>query len=462
MRSLFGLFLALAILVADPAPLRAAPDASGLTQKAMIALVRLPPAEFVRVWGARRATAVAQLSARDDKAARRDIEWRWAAGLIDYAYFHERETGEALPADWVPKRQALTFARRGDAAALNSAAYIQYLDAWLHDRSAALLVREPSFHTGDNRSLRANFAAIASLKADRAVTLYLLSKTLDTHVDDNGARGIGPQIKALAAAGGAPADIARLTGALADDEAPPTDHRALVYKTVDGVDLYAHVFPPKETTGPRPVLFWFHGGSWSTGHWSYCPVVCRAMQSQGFVVIQVEYRTSQRFDGTPLDALQDGRDVIAWAQSNAAVLGLDPKRMMTAGFSSGASLGSQLAVLDSDNIRGGAFISGCYEPAADSFYARKVSPITDPKRLSPLLRLDARSPPLALFHAKDDEMCPYPDAAAMADRAAALGVATRLYSFDGGGHFFVFGSPQVKDQIRQGLKTYVTMLGWDR
>ena len=43
-----------------------------------------------------------------------------------------------------------------------------------------------------------------------------------------------------------------------------------------------------------------------------------ALQNRGFTIVQVEYRTSQRFDGTPLNALADAYKAIDWTIANAA------------------------------------------------------------------------------------------------------------------------------------------------
>ncbi len=461
-RAFLAILLGLLAIAASPASASDAPPPSGLSQQAMIAMVTLPPAAFVAQWNARRAAAEAARGT--DHARDNDIRWQWAAGLIDYPYFHQRETGRAVPAHWAPRQQALAQIGFRDGTALDSPAYRQLLDAWLHDRAGSLLSHKATLKTGDNRWLRARFMAILAQPADQRIRLHLMRQVLVTHVDDNGARHIEPQLRAFANAGGAAADLANLRAALAEETAPPTDHTAFAYRRFDGVDLYAHVFtPPSPPAGkqqPRPALLWFHGGSLDSGNWRHCPLVCRYMQSLGFVVIQVEYRTSQRFDGTPLDALSDARAVVRWARNNATRLGLDPARMMTAGFSSGGLLAAQLAVLPNRQVHGGAFISACYNPAGDKWYRGKVAPLVDPATLSPLLRLDASAPPMIMFHVSDDEMCPFADAVAMETRARAVGADAQLVPMGSGGHFFIFGSAPARDQIKARLSDYVQRLGW--
>ena len=52
-------------------------------------------------------------------------------------------------------------------------------------------------------------------------------------------------------------------------DAPPAIR---TYKTVDGVELKAHVFgPPTGDLKPRPALVFLHGGGWNAGspEWAY-------------------------------------------------------------------------------------------------------------------------------------------------------------------------------------------------
>jgi len=189
-------------------------------------------------------------------------------------------------------------------------------------------------------------------------------------------------------------------------------------------------------------------------------VLCRSLQAQGFVVIQVEYRTSQRFDGTPRDALADAYSVVDWAIKNAKTLHIDTQHIMTGGFSSGASLASQMAVLNNAKVQAGAYMSGCYDPSADSWYNTVIGKKTDTKKLSPLLMLDAKSAPQIFFHTKDDEMCSYQGASDMDNKLQALHIPHELVSFEQGGHFFVFASPEARERIKKHLTGFIQTLGW--
>jgi len=287
-----------------------------------------------------------------------------------------------------------------------------------------------------------------------------MSKLLTEHIDENGAKNCGQLISVAERHGVDKAQLDAFRSALKHEEAPPEDHTAVTYQHIDGVDLQLHVYPVKDTANLSPAFIWFHGGSWSTGHWSYCPVLCRALQKQGFVVIQAEYRTSKRFDGTPLDALTDAYRAVDWTVEHASEFHIDRKKIMTGGFSSGGALAAQMAVLNHKKVSAGAYISAATDPSKDSWYTSVVANKRDPKQLSPLIMANALSSPQIFFHVKDDEMCAYQGAVDMSAKLSALGVQNRLVTFEQGGHFFVFRSAEDRQRIVTELQSFIKQIGW--
>ena len=75
------------------------------------------------------------------------------------------------------------------------------------------------------------------------------------------------------------------------------------YSTADDVALELKVLRPTagDTTGRRPAMLWFHGGSGTTGSWSHSLGVVRDLRRNGIAVVAVEYRTGSRFDVGPIE-----------------------------------------------------------------------------------------------------------------------------------------------------------------
>lgn len=439
MRALIRWFCGLmALMVMTALPVQAQ---ERLSRREMVGLSTLAPDDFIAQW-----TTQYEAAAASGPQLQNEAKWLRDAGIMDYPYFHWRETGEVVPEGWAPRQDILKRLRLDDASLLESAAFKQFLEAWLHDRGGVAV----KSLTGDNRWLRARFALIEAQSAAPEIRLYLLKTTLSAHIDENGARGIGAQIEAVQKAGAAETDLAVWRKALTEDEADRAAPTAHVYKTAEGLPLYAHVFRPDGASGPTPAVLWFHGGSFESGHWSYCPTVCQHMRSLGFTVIQIEQRTSQRFDTIPLDMLADAREAVGWAQREAKALRIDPAHLWVSGFSSGATVTAQLAVLYPQTIAGAIAVSGCFDLTKNSWYMRSVSPKADVKSLSPVQAIRAKAAPMLIFQGRKDEMCPYEDAERMRDLYTAKGWPLRLFSFDGG-HFFIFHGPAPREKLKTEL-----------
>lgn len=275
-------FPSLAVMASLCGSTPAAAQAPALSIKDVFALVHEPPTSFERIWEQRFDTA-----AKDARGETLDeLRAARARGYIDFAYFHWRETGQALSETWVPRRRAEAAVDINDAQALDRAEHRAFLDAWLRAEARTRLASEAALQTGDNRWLRARFASTA--------------------------------------------DTEPLRAAVADMLAQSQGHRIETYKTIDGVTLEAHVFAPTSADGPSPALVWFHGGSWNSGSWAHCPTVCRAARDRNYVVIQVEYRTDERFASGPLAMIEDARDAVGWVRAHAAELGVNPARVVVA------------------------------------------------------------------------------------------------------------------------------------
>nr|WP_314858349.1 prolyl oligopeptidase family serine peptidase [uncultured Undibacterium sp.] len=119
-----------------------------------------------------------------------------------------------------------------------------------------------------------------------------------------------------------------------------------------------------------------------------------------------------------------------------------------------------MAVLNNAKVQAGAYVSGCYDPSVDSWYNTTIGNKADTKKLSPLLMLDANAPPQIFFHTKNDEMRAYQGASEMARKLQALNIQHELVSFDQGGHFFVFSSPEERERIKKHLAGFVQNLRW--
>ena len=447
------LFASLAVLTFLCFAAPAAAQAPTLSVKDVFALVHEQPTSFERIWEQR-----FEAAAKDARGETLDeLRAARARGYIDFAYFHWRETGQAVSETWRPRRRAEAYVDVNDAKALDRPEHRAFLEAWLRAEARTRLASEAPLQTGDNRWLRARFAVVEARVREPLVRRRLLHSALAAHIDDNGARGIPELIERYAAITGAStADTGPLRTAVAEILAQSEGHRIEIYKTVDGVGLEAHVFAPDAAEGPRPALVWLHGGSWNSGSWAHCPTVCRAARERNYVVIQIEYRTEDRFASGPLAMIKDARDAVAWVRARAGELGVNPARVVVAGFSSGGAVAALLATTSAPgDVRGAVLMSPCVAPLGDGWFQRMTEGRVSESEVTPAANLDAADPAMFAVHGEADEMCPFSDTTAFVKAARDAGVDVELLTLPGATHFFAFRSPDARARAADAIERFL-------
>lgn len=123
----------------------------------------------------------------------------------------------------------------------------------------------------------------------------------------------------------------------------------VVFRTVGGVSLAAHVYHPIDT-GLRPVLIQVYGGAWQRGTPDDHAEFATYFAQQGYVVVAVDYRHAPAFT-FPAQA-DDVRYALDWVIANAGQLRVDTSRIALVGRSAGAHLAMLTAYApDAPHIR---------------------------------------------------------------------------------------------------------------
>jgi len=94
--------------------------------------------------------------------------------------------------------------------------------------------------------------------------------------------------------------------------------------------------------GPFAGVVYLHGGGWIIGDLDTHDSCCRAISRRaGAVVVSVDYRRAPEH---PFPApLEDSADATTWVADNAVALGIDPRRLVIAGDSAGATMATVIA-----------------------------------------------------------------------------------------------------------------------
>lgn len=167
--------------------------------------------------------------------------------------------------------------------------------------------------------------------------------------------------------------------------------------------LYADLYVP-ERTDPAPVVLMVHGGGWERRSRSDMTWVAESLASQGFAVLNVDYRFAPDFTfPAQLHDLQIARH---WLNRNAGHYGLDTSRVTGFGFSSGAHLVAGGLPADLPAFGSGRLLRQLLGAELEEQPDRY-------QRASPVTHVSASTPPFFLFHGTMDMLVPFSQARRM-------------------------------------------------
>jgi hypothetical protein len=162
----------------------------------------------------------------------------------------------------------------------------------------------------------------------------------------------------------------------------PVDNKAVaVYKTTPQgdlkINLYFPHFPPNWKAGERrPAIAFFFGGSCATGSPAQFAATAEHFAARGMIAATPEYRIESIHYSPPERCIEDGKSAIRWLRMSARHLGIDRRRVIAGGGSSGASIAAFAAY------------NTAFEPEEED---RSISPEPCPGAAQSRLRLPARS-----------------------------------------------------------------------
>jgi len=146
------------------------------------------------------------------------------------------------------------------------------------------------------------------------------------------------QLSAVATANGASFSLLEQLERPAAVRAPD---RRVVFATVEGIPLSADLWLPPESAPEAPAtgraaLVFVHGGAFIAGDLGTRPWLYQLLADAGHPVLDIQYRLAPppRWNQAPADVLC----ALAWVGGHATELGVDPKRVVLMGDSSGGSL----------------------------------------------------------------------------------------------------------------------------
>jgi acetyl esterase/lipase len=190
----------------------------------------------------------------------------------------------------------------------------------------------------------------------------------------------------------------------------------------------------------KPVVIFFYGGGWNSGHREDYGFAGAAFAGQGFLTVVPDYRLvpNVRFP----TFMEDAAEAVRWVHRHIHHYGGDPDRIALSGHSAGAYIGAMLALdprwlgQDQSIIKAGVLFSGPYDfaPFRESRGRNAFGHWPDPHETQPVNHAHISAPPLMLAHGSSDRVVYAKNSRVLAARLADVGAPVKLQIYPGAGH----------------------------
>jgi len=201
------------------------------------------------------------------------------------------------------------------------------------------------------------------------------------------------------------------------------------------------VYAPLHAATPAPVVVFFYGGAWRIGMKQWHRYIGTALAARGMLVVIPDYR--QYPEVTFPGFMNDAAAAVAWAATNAARFGGDPRRLFLMGHSAGGQIVTLLA-LDPTYLRtagmapaaicGVIGLAGAYDlqPADPADFPAIPADAWVESR--PVNHVTPQAPPMLLLTGEADGVVEPGNTARLASRLRAAGVPVIVTEYPGIDH----------------------------
>jgi acetyl esterase len=236
----------------------------------------------------------------------------------------------------------------------------------------------------------------------------------------------------------------------AGDDIAPDEVR--VFKSTDEAELKLHLFNPEghSPEDQRPAIIFFYGGGWSGGTPKQFYQQAEDFTSRGFLAISAEYRVIRRHGTTPFECVEDGKSAVRWVRGNAALLGVDPDRIVAAGGSAGGHVAACTGIIrghegEGEDLRISSRPNAMilYNPVVDTTEAGYgLGKVGEERKteISPVHHIRRGIPPTLVIHGTADSTVPFENVERFDRLMREAGNRSELIAAEGAGHGFFNGS----------------------
>jgi acetyl esterase/lipase len=383
---------------------------------------------------------------------RAEIKYSFDKILLDFPFYQLKFKN--IKTDFTPElAKRLYNVELNKPELLESEEFVKYALACFRLKIKDEIANNPQIKKSDNKWLEASFNVVLREIRNQQLLDFFLNNYLFQHIENNGIKNINRFITIFNEKCKSVQYKKDINDYYLKELANRENHIIKTYKTVDGFNLDAHIFIPKDLKEgeKRPALVYFHGGSWSEGKpdWGF------GNSKYGFVVVCIEYRYYDRYGTLPFEGVSDAKSAIRWIRKNADELNIDGNKIIATGNSAGGHLALCTAIIDaldeqnedlSISSKPNALIlkSAVYDPTRNAWFEYLLENKNDILKISPIHNVKGGLPPTIIFHSTDDPMVHFKTAKDFANKMKDAGNDCILYELNGLGHFIWWQSEYYK------------------
>ena len=401
-----------------------------------------------------------------DEKINNEIKYRTLFHKIVYPSIHEMYTGDTLAIDQ-QFFDDITEGSFDNPKLLESPNFTLFLERYVDIMSAGDL-RFRNFYDAGIQKIHPKYNAIKNLNAHQGIKDYLMNEHLKKSISNYGVAYLGDVMSDFEKScqdEELKNQVVELYKKGKTRREQPSEIK--VYKTIGDIELEAHIFYPEnhQKGDQTPAYVFFHGGGWAVGvpEWGYTN--CKRYQEKGMVAISIEYRLLDIHGSNIINCVEDVNSALLWVRQQAKQLGIDPNKVVAAGFSAGGHLATSTAVLDEFALNENGYNSipnalvvhsASYNTTKSNFFRRQSN--GKPESISTFHNAKKGMPPGIFFHGTNDHLAPIPEFTEFRDKMEALNNDFEYKIFQDVGHFF--NDPKASEEVRVLTDQFLQKLGY--
>ena len=378
------------------------------------------------------------------KLFKADVEFSFGSLKLQYPAKHYSYTGEKT----VLSQGCYNYLNSiliDDITLMNLQSYKRYCKAWI-DYNADLL--SDKINNNKNYNLKKKdvlFEYIPAIFKNRVLADYWLSEYLTVHIQDNWLPNSEKYVQEFNRT--CKTDIYKnrindLYNSYIDSD---RNHTVKIIKSVNGYLLEANIFYPDgiKKGEKRPAMVIIYGGGFVLGNPSWAFKLARHYSGMGMIGIAAQYRLSNFKDVTPIDAIQDVKDLMFWLRKNADSLKINENKIAASGWSVGAQLCATLAIfpdtLTNSKISSTPDALLLTSPGTGTggwFTELLNGEKINPSDYSPVDHVKPGLPPTIILQGRDDTVTPLEGVQLFHDKLIANGNYCEFWIYNKVGHLF--------------------------